>query len=138
MKLMLDTNVVIAVVNGKPAAVRVKLEAALEGGAEVSISAIVLFELEYGVAKSNRPEKNAERLRAFLSGPVDVRPFEAEDATSAGEIRAALEQSGTPIGPWDVLIAGQARRSGATLITANVAEFKRVPGLDSQDWTVDA
>jgi tRNA(fMet)-specific endonuclease VapC len=61
-------------------------------------------------------------------------PFEPEDAEEAGDIRAALERSGTPIGPYDTLIAAQARRRGALLVTANRREFARVPGLRSEDW----
>ena len=61
-------------------------------------------------------------------------PFESQDAEEAGDIRAALERTGKPIGPYDLLIAAQARRRGATLITANEREFARVPGLKTADW----
>jgi len=98
----------------------------------------VLYELWYGVARSGRRRENAERLRVFLSGNIDVVPFSEEDAVAAGELRATLEAAGTPIGPYDVLIAGQALRSGATLVTANVSEFARVQGLAWQDWTAEA
>ena len=74
----------------------------------------------------------------FLSGNIDVAPFDAQDAAVAGDLRAALEAAGTPIGPYDVLIAAQALRSGATLVTANVSEFARVHGLVWQDWTARA
>jgi tRNA(fMet)-specific endonuclease VapC len=97
-----------------------------------------LYELWYGVARSERRRENAERLRVFLSGNITVVPFEEEDAATAGELRATLEGAGTPIGPYDLLIAAQALRSGATLITANVSEFARVHGLDWQDWTAKA
>jgi tRNA(fMet)-specific endonuclease VapC len=70
-----------------------------------------------------------ERLRHFLAGPIDVAPFGEEDAAVAGELRAALEAKGTPIGPYDLLIAAQSLRSGATLVTANTSEFARVKGL---------
>jgi tRNA(fMet)-specific endonuclease VapC len=62
-------------------------------------------------------------------------PFEIEDAEEAGDIRAALERAGTPIGPYDILIAAQARRRGAILVTANEHEFARVPGLMVEDWS---
>lgn len=70
----------------------------------------------------------------FLGLGIDVIPFEAEDAAHAGEIRAHLESKGTPIGPYDYLIAAQARRRAATLVTLNMREFSRVPGLMVTDW----
>ena len=75
-----------------------------------------------------------ERLLVFLQLPISILPLEPEDAEEAGEIRAALERAGTPIGPYDVLIAGQARRRDALLVTANSREFARVPGLKTEDW----
>ena len=98
----------------------------------------MLYELWYGVAHSERRRENAERLRVFLSGGIDVAPFTQEDAVTAGDLRATLEAAGTPIGPYDLLIAAQALRSGATLVTANVSEFARVPSLLWQDWTAKA
>src|SRR5215471_12372212 len=98
-------------------------------GASIAVSSVVLYELWYGVAKSPRRRDNAERLRIFLSGNLDVIPFDEEDALAAGDLRATLEAAGTPIGPYDLLIAAQGLRSGATLVTANVSEFARVPGL---------
>jgi tRNA(fMet)-specific endonuclease VapC len=77
-------------------------------------------------------------LRVFLSGRIDVARFEEEDAAAAGDLRATLEAAGTPIGPYDLLIAAQALRTGATLVTANVSEFARVVGLAWQDWTIEA
>lgn len=73
-------------------------------------------------------------LKEFLSGGIAVLAFEDEDAAHAGALRAKLEAGGTPIGPYDVLIAGQALRHGATLVTANSKEFKRVRGLKCEDW----
>jgi tRNA(fMet)-specific endonuclease VapC len=131
---LLDTNACIALINGTPASVRSSLERALDTGAEVLTSTVVVFELWYGVAKSSRPEANAERLTAFFAGPVNVLPFEEEDAQVAGAIRAELERLGKPIGAYHVLIAGQALRRKLTLVTANVSEFARVKGLSWQDW----
>ena len=96
---------------------------------------VVLYELWYGVARSERRRDNAERLRIFLSGKIDVVPFDEQDAVTAGDLRATLEAAGTPIGPYDLLIAAQALRSRATLVTANISEFARVRGLVWQDWT---
>jgi tRNA(fMet)-specific endonuclease VapC len=131
---LLDTNACIALINGDPKAVRRRFQGAREKQAVVLISSIVTYELWYGVAKSECKESNAQRVEAFLAGPLEWAVFNDEDAREAGAIRAALEAAGTPIGAYDVLIAGQARRRGATLVTSNVAEFKRVSGLTWEDW----
>jgi len=132
---LLDTSAVIALLRNNPPGVRDRLRLVVSRGAAVAGSSIVLYELWYGVARSERRRENAERLRVFLSGTIAVVPFAEEDATAAGDLRAALETAGTPIGPYDLLIAAQARRSGTTLVTANVSEFARVDGLVWQDWT---
>jgi len=134
---LLDTNAVIAVLRNQPPAVRNRLRRVISRGISIVVPTVVLYELWYGVARSQRRRENAERLRVFLSGNIDVAPFDEEDAMAAGDLRAALETAGTPIGPYDLLIAAQALRSGATLITANVSEFARVRGLDWQDWTAE-
>jgi tRNA(fMet)-specific endonuclease VapC len=90
--------------------------------------------LWYGVANSSRIAFNTDRLEAFLSGRVNVLPFDDGDARAAGAIRANLEVSGRIIGPYDLLIAGQAMARQFTLVTANVTEFSRVKGLSWQDW----
>jgi tRNA(fMet)-specific endonuclease VapC len=132
--ICLDTNAVIVAINDRTSRVRARLDQSLRGGVAVNVSSIVLFELWYGVSKSSRRQQNAGTIADFLAGPVRVLNFDAEDACEAGEVRAALERAGTPIGPYDVLIAAQARRRGATLVTANVREFARVPGLKTEDW----
>jgi tRNA(fMet)-specific endonuclease VapC len=134
--ISLDTNAVIAAINRRLPSVRTRLEAAIVAGEPVGISAIVLFELRYGIIKSARPQENRAILEAFLALDVTPWPFEPEDAEEAGEIRAELERRGTPIGPYDVLIAAQARRRGAVLITANTLEFARVPGLTIENWAM--
>ncbi len=138
MNYFLDTNAVIALLKNQPSTVRSRLRRVASRGAAVAISSIVLYELHYGVARSERRRENAERLRVFLSGNVTVVPFDEEDATVAGDLRATLEMAGTPIGPYDLLIAATALRSGATLVTANVSEFARVPNLLWQDWSAKA
>jgi tRNA(fMet)-specific endonuclease VapC len=132
--ICLDTNAVIALINGSSAAVRVRLAAALHAREIVAISIVVLFELRYGAAKSKNPRRASHRIADFLSGPIQVLDFEPDDAEEAGDIRASLERAGTPIGPYDVLIAGQARRRAAVLVTANQREFTRVPRLKTEDW----
>jgi tRNA(fMet)-specific endonuclease VapC len=135
---LLDTNAVIALLKDEPAIFRKRLRRTVSRGAAIAVSSIVLYELWYGVARSARRRENAERLRVFLSGGIEVSAFDEEDAKTAGELRATLEGAGTPIGPYDLLIAAQALRTGATLVTANLAEFTRVPGLQWQDWTAKA
>ena len=132
--ILLDTNAVIAVLNDKPRPVDDMLVTRMEANELIGISSIVLFELRYGVAKSSRPDKNSAKLQEFLASKIIVVPFEEDDATAAGTLRAKLASAGTPIGPYDVLIAGQALRHGATLVTANVREFERVLGLRVEDW----
>jgi len=134
--ICLDTNIVIAVINQRAAAVRQRLMKTLHEGTIVGIPTVVLHELWYGIKKSARAQANTDALDEFLALDVTPWPFEAEDAEEAGDVRAALERLGTPIGPYDVLIAAQARRRGAILVTANKNEFARVPGLQTQDWTV--
>ena len=134
--ICLDTNAVIAAINQRVPFVRRRLEAALADGTTVGIPVIVLTEMWYGIRKSARQEANAATLANFLRLGVTTWPFEPADAEEAGDIRAALERAGTPIGPYDILIAGQARRRGAILVTANTGEFTRVPGLKTEDWAV--
>jgi tRNA(fMet)-specific endonuclease VapC len=134
--ICIDTNVAIAAINRRPPGVRQRLELALADGAPIGLPAIVLFELWFGVVRSARREQNVTMLGAFLSLNFEQLPFEAADAREAGEIRQALERAGTPIGPYDVLIAAQARRHGAVLVTANAREFTRVAGLRCEDWSV--
>lgn len=132
--IVLDTNAVIAIVNRPGSSVRATFEARCAAGETIGVSSIVVFELRFGVAKSRRRRLNADVLDGFLSGPVSTFAFDEIDAAHAGALRATLEASGTPIGPYDVLIAGQALRHGATLVTANAREFAKVRGLKVEDW----
>jgi tRNA(fMet)-specific endonuclease VapC len=136
LSYLLDTNVVIALLRNKPTIVRERFRGVVSERGLIVVSSVVLFELRYGIARSERREENTERLRVFLSGVSSVLPFGEGDASIAGDLRAALEMAGTPIGPYDLLIAAQALRAGVTLVTANVSEFGRVTGLVWQDWTV--
>jgi tRNA(fMet)-specific endonuclease VapC len=135
---LLDTNAVIALLRNRPVGVRNRLRQALSEGGSIAVPSVALYELWYGVARSARQRENSERLRVFLSGNIGIVPFEEEDAVAAGDLRAALETAGTPIGPYDLLIAAQALRRRTTLVTANVSEFARVRGLSWQDWTAAA
>ncbi|WP_462186259.1 MULTISPECIES: PIN domain-containing protein [unclassified Frankia] len=135
MSYLLDTNTVVALLRNKPAGVRERYREAEASEDYLALSSVVLFELWYGVAKSAQVPENTERLRILLSGDLDLLDFDDEDARTAGEVRAALEKAGTPIGAYDLLIAGQALRRGLTVVTANTSEFSRVTGLSWEDWT---
>lgn len=124
--MVLDTDVCIGLIKGREPALR---EAILSSEQhDVAISAISAGELAYGVANSARPDWNREALDRFL---IDFRilAFDEQDAPYVGEIRAWLKRKGTPIGPYDVLIAAQCVRHDAVLATRNRAGFERVPGL---------
>jgi tRNA(fMet)-specific endonuclease VapC len=131
---LLDTNACISLINLGENAVRKRYQKAFRSGGNIFTSSIVTFELWYGVANSARVSWNNERLETFLAGRVTVLSFDDEDARAAGSIRADLESSGRIIGPYDLLIAGQAVARHLTLVTANVSEFSRVKGLSWQDW----
>ncbi len=131
---LLDTNVLIAVLNDKPRIVADTVAANAMAGNHIATSVIVICELLFGVAKSRQKSGNALRLDEVLAGPIEVLMFDAQDAEIAGQLRASLETAGTPISPYDVLIAGQALRHGATLVTANTRELARIPGLKIEDW----
>jgi len=130
---LLDTNACIAIINGRPSAVRERLREAWHRASRVSVSSIALFELWYGVAKSQRVAANRERLSVFMA-KLDGLPFDDRDAEAAGAVRAALERAGEPIGAYDTLMAGQAVNRGMILVTANVAEFDRVARLRWENW----
>ena len=134
--ICLDTNAVIVALNERTSPVRARLDKAIRLNRPLAISSIVLFELWYGAGKNARPERNARRIADFLAGPIEILAFEPADAEEAGYIRATLERAGTPIGPYDLLVAAQARRRDALLVTANEREFARVPRLKFEDWTM--
>jgi tRNA(fMet)-specific endonuclease VapC len=134
--ICLDTNIVISIVNGRDPSFRHRLGEQIRNGLTVALPVIALFEMRYGFAKSNQGERNEQLLARFLGLGIEVLTFETEDAVHAGDIRAQLELAGTPIGHYDYLIAAQARRREAVLVTLNVREFSRVPGLIVTSWTV--
>jgi tRNA(fMet)-specific endonuclease VapC len=123
---LLDTNACIALINGAEANVRRRFQRAVVRENVILLLSIVAFELWYGVAKSQRKDSSAQRLEAFFAGPLEWTLFDEDDARVAGTVRADLEAIGKPIGAYDVLLAGQARRRGATLVTSNTKGFARV------------
>ncbi len=129
MHYLLDANVVISLLND-PASKLAK-RARREKPADIAISAIVAHELFYGAFKSQCATQNVALIDSLQ---LEVLEFDKEDARQAGEIRALLASRGTPIGPYDVLIAGQARSRNLILVTNNTDEFDRVPGLRLDDW----
>lgn len=135
MSFLLDTNAVVALLRNNPASVRERYRKAEASGEYLAVSSVVLFELWYGVEKSSRVRENTERLRVMLSGDLDLLDFDDLDAQTTGRVRAELERAGTPIGAYDVMIAGQALRRGLTVVTTNSSEFGRVSGLSLEDWT---
>ncbi len=134
MTYLLDTNACIALINGKPTKVRARFQRAIAAGAVVNVSTVVAFELWYGVEKSEQREANTARLGTFFAGPITLMSFEEEDAKIAGKLRADLEKVGSPIGAYDLLIAGQGMRHKFTVVTANGKEFARVKALLWKDW----
>jgi tRNA(fMet)-specific endonuclease VapC len=131
---LLDTSACIALINGTEINVRRRFKRAVARESVILLSSIVAFELWYGVAKSQRKDSNTQRLETFLGGPLEWALFDEDDARAAGTVRAELETVGRPVGAYDVLLAGQARRRGATVVTSNTKEFARVQGLKWEDW----
>lgn len=131
MRFMLDTNSCIALIKRKPASILRRITTRAPG--EAGISAITLAELRYGVAKSAQREKNRLALDEFLL-PLEVADFDEPAAESYGMVRAALDKAGTPVGPLDTQIGAHALSLGATLVTHNSREFRRIPGLAVEDW----
>ena len=128
MKFLLDANAVIALLNGHPA---MNNRIRIEHPSDIGLPAIVAHELYYGAFKSERQDRNVGLVDALQ---FEVLTFDQEDARQAGAIRDELAKQGRPIGPYDILIAGQAKARGLTLVTHNVAEFNRVTGLVIEDW----
>ena len=128
MRFLLDTNAVIGLLGGNTGVLAgVRQHAPQDFG----IPAVAAHELFYGAYRSARQVQNL----ALLDGlRLEVLEFDKEDARRVGEVRAALAAAGTPIGPYDVLIAGQALARGLVLVTHNVGEFARVAGLQIEDW----
>jgi tRNA(fMet)-specific endonuclease VapC len=98
---------------------------------DVGVSAVVMHELYYGAFKSERRDRNLALVDALR---FEVLPLDTEDARHAGEVRAMLAARGTPIGAYDILIAGQALARGLTLVTRNLREFERIPELSLENW----
>lgn len=128
---LLDTNAVIALLVRKSPALVGRVMGSDEGS--IGFSAVVAHELYFGAYKSAKVSFNLETLRLAMADFPFIA-FDREDAQISGEIRAALAAKGRPIGPYDVLIAGQAKARSLILVTSNTSEFERVDGLRVEDW----
>lgn len=130
-RYMLDTNTCIYIMRDRPPEVRARLRAVAVNA--VAVSAIVVAELAFGVAKSRHPQKSRVALDDFF-GIVEVLDWPEAAAPAYAEMRAALERAGKMIGANDLLIAAHACHLGAVLVTNNVREFERVPDLAIENW----
>lgn len=128
-RYLLDTNAIIALLNDKESLFAKKVRQ--HSPNEICISSIVSHELFYGAFKSTRTEQNVALVECLQ---FEVLEFDKEDSKVSGEIRALLALSGKPIGPYDVLIAGQAKARNLVLVTNNTNEFSRVSGLIIENW----
>lgn len=133
MNYLLDSNACIGIIK-EHSVILARLRRELRSGSQIFASVIDAFELFYGVEKSAHKESNNHAVNTFLSTHIALISFDSPDAKVAGEIRARLEKAGTPIGPYDLLIAGQAVCRDLVLVTANEREFRRVPRLRWENW----
>jgi tRNA(fMet)-specific endonuclease VapC len=132
MEYIFDTNICIYLIKRRSKQVVKHLESVEVGN--VGISTITISELNYGVQKSDFPEKNEQALINFLM-PFEILEFDYDAAYAYGKIRQKLESQGTPIGAMDMLIGAHAMSSGLTLVTNNEKEFERIEGLRIENWT---
>ncbi|MDD2510294.1 MAG: type II toxin-antitoxin system VapC family toxin [Syntrophomonas sp.] len=131
MQYMLDTNICIYIIKKKPAAV-FRVFQTLKPG-DVCVSSVTYAELQYGLYKSQDEARNRIALLNFLA-PIEILPFSDRAAVVYGEIRAALENRGQVIGPYDLLIAAHALSEKLILVSNNTKEFGRIPRLQIQNW----
>ena len=127
---MLDTNIVIYTIKNRPEPVR---ETFKRHQGQMCISSVTLGELIYGAERSAQAERNLGDIEG-LAARLEVSAFGTEAATNFGQLRAELDSSGNPIGPYDMMIAGHARSLGLILVTNNAKEFDRVSGLRIENW----
>lgn len=133
LKYLLDTNIVIYVIQRRPLAALERFN--LHQGT-MAVSSITMAELIHGAEKSSAPARNLAVVDDFISR-LDVLPYGLKAAQHYGQIRARLETMGQPIGVNDLHIAGHARSEGLTLVSNNLREFERIPGLLTDNWVLD-
>ncbi len=131
---LLDTNICIYLIKKKyPKLIKKVSE---NDTFTIAISAVTVAELEYGIAKSLYPKKNRDTLLEFLT-PFEIIPFSEKDCENFGVLRVHLNKKGTPIGPYDLQIAAQCISRDLCIVTNNVQEFERVPGIMIENWIVE-
>lgn len=130
IKYMLDTNIVIYTMKNKPAHMK---ELFVQRQGQMCVSTITSMELFYGAEHSQNPKQNLASVEGFLAR-LDVLEYDTSAAANTGQLRSELWKAGTPIRPYDGLIAGHARSLGIILVTNNVKEFERVAGLRIENW----
>jgi len=131
MRYLLDTNICIYLIKKRPSDVLERFRQ--HTPKDVAISTITLFELQYGVEKSQYRQRSEGALAKFLM-PLNLINLDSSSAIEAASIRAQVEKKGMPIGPYDLLIAGLARSRDMILVTNNTKEFERVVGLHLENW----
>lgn len=131
MQYLLDTNICIYLIKRRPSEVLERFRK--HSPQDVAISTVTLFELQSGIEKSQYRQRAEDALTKFLL-PLNVIDLDASAAMEAAGIRAQLEKMGTPIGPYDLLIAGLVKSQEMILVTNNTKEFERVAGLHLENW----
>jgi tRNA(fMet)-specific endonuclease VapC len=129
-KYMIDTNIAIYTLKNRPAKVR---EAFERYKSELCLSSVSWGELVFGAERSVRVEHNLSIIEGFAAR-LEILPFDSLSAMHFGQLRAELASTGRLIGPYDMMIAGHARSLGLILVTNNIREFERVPGLRVENW----
>jgi tRNA(fMet)-specific endonuclease VapC len=130
LKYLLDTNICIYAIKHRPAVVR---DAFIRHQEQLCVSTVTVMELIYGAEKSSTPGKNLAVVESFLARLV-VMDYDQRAAEHTGQVRAELQKHGTPIGPYDQMIAGHARSLGLVVVTNNEREFTRLPGIRMENW----
>lgn len=133
MKYLLDTNVCIRLLKGSSSSISNRIKSI--DNDQIIVPSIVRFELYYGAFKSNRQEATLNTLQSFFDCFKSL-PFDDDTSKICGKIRATLDRKGTPIGPYDLIIASMAIQHDLILITHNTKEFSRIEGLKFDDWEV--
>ncbi len=131
LKYMLDTDIIIYTIKNRPAQIRKLFKQHKD---QISISTVTLGELVFGAEHSQQVERNLADIEA-MTAQLEVLPFDNKAAYHFGQIRSGLYRTGRPIEPYDMMIAGHARSLGLILVTSNVREFTRVPGLVIENWS---
>lgn len=131
LRYLLDTNICIFAIKNRPTQVRERFKQLAD---QLCISSVTWMELVYGAERSAKPQHNLAVVEG-LAARLTVLDYDIEAANHTGQIRAELAQRGTPIGPYDQMIAGHARSRGLVVVTNNTREFARVSGLRHEDWT---